>query len=310
MSSTQRASPDRQLPRGHLLVLNRSFRRTLEAENKSPRTIEAYTDAVRLLATYCQAHGHPVLAGELQREHVQEFIADQLARWKPATAHNRYRGLHAFFKWAVAEGDLQASPMDGMKPPQLPEQPVDVVRPEHMARLLKTCEGRDFTSRRDTAVILLLVDTGMRRAECVGMTLDDVDLDQRIVWVLGKGRRPRALPIGRKTAQALDRYLRAREGHRLAHLPHVWVGRNGPMTPSGVYQVVHDRARAAGLPAMHPHQLRYAFATSWLAEGGNENELMLVAGWKSRTMIDRYTKATAVERARASHARLSPADRL
>ena len=90
------------LPRGHLLALNRSFRRTLEAENKSPRTIEAYTDAVRLLATYCQAHGHPILAGELRREHIQDFIADQLARWKPATAHNRYRGLHAFFKWAVA----------------------------------------------------------------------------------------------------------------------------------------------------------------------------------------------------------------
>jgi site-specific recombinase XerC len=56
----------------------------------------------------------------------------------------------------------------------------------------------------------------MRRAECDGMALDDVDLDQRIVWVLGKDRRPRALPIGRKTAQALDRHLRAREGHRLA----------------------------------------------------------------------------------------------
>jgi site-specific recombinase XerD len=98
MSSTQPAAPGRQLPRGHLLVLNRSFRRALEAENKSRRTIEAYTDAVRLLATYCQAHGNPLLAGELRREHIQEFIADQLARWKPATAHNRYRGLHAFFK--------------------------------------------------------------------------------------------------------------------------------------------------------------------------------------------------------------------
>jgi site-specific recombinase XerD len=310
MSSTQSTPQERQLPRGHLLVLNRSFRRTLEAENKSPRTIEAYTDAVRLLATYCQAHRSPLLATELRREHIQAFIAEQLARWKPATAHNRYRGLHAFFKWAVAEGDLEINPMERMKPPQLSEQPVEVVGSEQVARLLKTCEGRDFTSRRDTAVILLLVDTGMRRAECAGMTLDDVDLDQRIVWVLGKGRRPRALPIDRKTAQALDRYLRVREGHRLAHLPQLWVGRNGPMTPSGVYQVVHDRARAAGLPAMRPHQLRHAFATSWLAEGGNENELMLVAGWKSRAMIDRYTKATAVERARASHARLSPADRL
>src|SRR5215204_3113398 len=208
MSFAQPVPVDRQLPRGHLLVLNRSFRRTLEAENKSPRTIEAYTDAVRLLATYCQAHGHPLLAGEFRREHIQDFIADQLGRWKPATAHNRYRGLHAFFKWAVAEGDLETNPMKGMRPPQLPEQPVEVVGPEHLVRLLKTCEGRDFTSRRDSAVILLLVDTGMRRAECAGMTPDDVDLDQRIVWVLGTGRRQRALPAGRKTAPALGRYLR------------------------------------------------------------------------------------------------------
>jgi site-specific recombinase XerD len=100
MSSIQPAPADRQLPRGHLLVLNRSFRRTPEAENKSLRTIEAYTDAVRLLATYCQAHGHPLLASELERKYIQAFIADQLARWKPATAHNRYRGLHAYFKWA------------------------------------------------------------------------------------------------------------------------------------------------------------------------------------------------------------------
>ena len=120
MSFAQPAPADRRLPRGHLLVLNRSFRRTLEAENKSPRTIEAYTDAVRLLATYCQAHGHPLVVGELQRADIQAFIADQLARWKPGTAHNRYRGLNAFFKWAVAEGDLEVSPMRGMRPPQLP----------------------------------------------------------------------------------------------------------------------------------------------------------------------------------------------
>jgi site-specific recombinase XerD len=164
MSSTQPAPADRQLPRGHLLVLNRSFRRTLEAENKSPRTIEAYTDAVRLLASYSQAHGQPLLAGEVRRQHIQSFIADQLARWKPATAHNRYRGLHSFFNWAVTEGDLETDPMEGMRPPQLPEQPIEVVGPEHLARLLKTCEGRDFTSRRDSAIILLLVDTGMRRA--------------------------------------------------------------------------------------------------------------------------------------------------
>ena len=310
MPDAQPAAGGGPLPRGHLLALNRSFRRTLEAENKSPRTVEAYTDAVRFLALYCEAHGKPLLARQLRREHIQDFIADQLARWKPATAHNRYRSLHAFFKWAVAEGDLQASPMDGMKPPNLPEQPVGVIRAEQLVRLLKTCEGRDFTSRRDTAIILLLVDTGMRRAECVGMTVDDVDLDQRMVWVLGKGHRPRALPLGRKTAQALDRYLRVREEHRLAYLPNLWVGRNGPLTPSGVYQVVHDRAGPRGFRLCIPTSSGTLSPPAGWRRGGNENELMLVAGWKSRMMIDRYTKATAAERARATHARLSPADRL
>jgi site-specific recombinase XerC len=171
--------------------------------------------------------------------------ADQLARWKPATAHNRYRGLHAFFKWAVAEGNLETNPMEGMRPPQLPEQPVEVVGPDHLARLVKTCEGCDFSSRRDTAIILLLVDTGMRRAECVGMTLDDVDLDQRIVWVLGKGRRPRALPIGRKTAQALD----ATYGHEkgTAGPPAAALGRPQRVYDAvGCYRVVHDRAGPLG----------------------------------------------------------------
>jgi hypothetical protein len=73
MSSTQPAPADRQLPRGHLLVLNRSFRRTLEAENKSPRTIEAYTDAVRLLAIYCEAHAKPRNLSTLQRRQAELF---------------------------------------------------------------------------------------------------------------------------------------------------------------------------------------------------------------------------------------------
>src|SRR4029450_3236088 len=129
MPDAQPAPVGGSLPRGHLLALNRSFRRTLEAENKSPRTVEAYTDAVRFLALYCEAHGKPILARQLRREHIQDFIADQLARWKPATAHNRYRSLHAFFRLAVVEVDLQASPMDGRKPPNLPEQPVGGAAP-------------------------------------------------------------------------------------------------------------------------------------------------------------------------------------
>jgi site-specific recombinase XerD len=200
--------------------------------------------------------------------------------------------------------------MDGMRPPELPKQPVQVIRAERLAWLLKTCQGRDFASRRDIASIRLLVDTGMRRAECVGMTVGDVDVDQRIVWVVGKGRRPRALPSAARPPRRWTATCGSGRGIGWRTYPQVWGWPQRADATLGDLQVVDDRARTAGLPAMHPHQLRHAFATSWLAEGGNQNELMLVAGWKSRTMIDRYTKATAVERARASHARLSPADRL
>jgi integrase len=188
MWSTQPSGADRRLPRGHLLVLNRSFRRTLEAENKSPgpsRPTPMLSGCSPLTARRTPSRSSPGSSSESTSR------ASSPTSWKPATAHNRYRGLHAFFEWMVAEGDLETNPMERMRPPQLPEQPGEVVGPEHLARLLKTCEGRGFASRRDTAIILLLVDTGMRRAECAGMTLDDVDLDQRIVWVLGKGRRPR-----------------------------------------------------------------------------------------------------------------------
>ena len=111
--------------------------------------------------------------------------------------------------------------MAGMRPPQIPEAPVPVLTEDQLRRLLKACEGRDFAARRDSAIIRLLIDTGLRRGECAGIMLDDLDLDDQVVTVLGKGRRPRVLAYGRKTALALDRYLRARASHPHTALPNL-----------------------------------------------------------------------------------------
>lgn len=158
----------------------------------SPATLDTYSSSVRGLERFLAGAGLPQSGPELRREHIEAFITELLGKWTPATARTRYRALRSFFGWLVEEGEIADSPMARMKPPRLSEAPRRCSPRRSCGALLEVCE-RDKTSagRRDEAILRIFMDTGARRGEVLGLTLDDVDLDQglvRVTAIAGTGR--------------------------------------------------------------------------------------------------------------------------
>lgn len=289
----------------------------LEARNRSPRTIDRYRDTITVFSGWLADHDRPLKASKLTSADVRDFLRARQTATSPGTAAIDYRNLKAFFNWLVREDELPPgkNPMLKVSSIKVPDKDIPVLDVDQVTALLKTCRGNSFENRRDRAIILTLLDNGVRVSGLVGLrytpddtATHDVHLDQGVLRVRLKGGRETLVPIGRACAHAIDRYLRARRGHPRSHLPALWLGPKGPFTASGVRQMLRRRAVQAKIAHVHPHLFRHTAAHMLRVAGLSEQDLMAICGWESDAMAKRYGRSAAAARARAAHRRVAPGD--
>ena len=252
------------MPPPDLAALLLSWELALRAERKSPATVKAYGDAVRWLLAWCVSEPRPAV---LDRPTVNGFVVGLLdGGAEAATARARHLALRRFGAWLVEEGEVEVDAVRDTRPPTLDVKTVDPLTEAEVAALVRACrEGSpDFRDRRDSAVVRLMVETGMRAGEVVGLTVADLDLDLAGGTVLvrrGKGGKARRVPVGAQTTRALDRYLRTRRSHRLAETEALWLGDRGTRwTYDALHTSLAEQAAAAGVDGFRPHRLRHTAA--------------------------------------------------
>lgn len=298
-----------------------SFKRSLRAAGKADRTQVLYGQSIRFFCDWLRTQGRATTLDQLNRHALSAWLADLAERVDIETVRTRLRGMRRFCRWLAAEGEVEKPATEGLEMPAASEKPVRVLTDEELGRLLKACvvgrgkggayDRKIFDGRRDEVMLRLLLDCGLRVSELTGLNLDDVDLDRETVFVMGKGSRPRAVPYGAKTAQAVDRYLRIRTVHPYgAHTTRLLLGERGALSADGVRWRLEVLGQATGIEGLHPHAFRHSFAHRWLDAGGQERDLMNLAGWRSDAMLQVYARTTAVERAHKAHRRAALGDRL
>jgi len=313
VSAGQRAGRGirRDLDAGTFQPMIDSFELYLLAGRKKPKTVRTYTEAAQWFAAAQLRPAGLASWQDVTAADVQRWIVALLGRgYSDCYASNQFRALQQFFKWHSSEDpdEPRPNPMAGLKPPSIDENVVPVITGDQLAALELACRQRGFQGRRDAAIISLFRATGIRLSEMAGLRVDDIDLRQREAKVTGKGGKQRVVKFGPDAALALDRYKRERVTHQRAFTPQLWLGISGrgPMTASGIYQMIERRGKLAGI-AIHPHMFRHTFSHSWLDNGGAEGDLMELNGWTSPQMLRRYGRSAASARARRSYDRIMEA---
>ena len=296
------------------------------AVTSRPRTVEYYYEHVCRFERWMRTVGRPFDILLISKRDIQAFFHHLAVSTENGEDPGRverhrwpyYRALRRFFAWAVEEGYLEQSPMDGIrfKAPQAPV--VEPYRPEHIGRMLELLDYRWKLAKtphqkmlvaRDRAILVLFLESGLRLGELAGLTTGDIDLErQRVMVWHGKLGKSRITGFGPQTKRALWKYLGLRG---VIQTNVLWLTEEGqPLAGRGVQEVISRLKKDAGIGHVRGsvHKLRHTFATSFLKHTRDMKGCRLLLGHSTMAMTERYTQFIEAEDALRAYEAEGPLD--
>ena len=301
---------------------------TARAEGKSTKTIEWVASSVRYFGAFLARYGESQDVRIVTHFHLRAFIVElqgrpayldhpvTRAQDRPLVPHtvNAYvRGVSSFWKWLIDEELIEANPFAKVKMPKVPRKVMSTFSESHLGALIGAINTRSPQGYRDYALFLTLLDTGLRIAEVLRARVENLDLGEATLKVMGKGGKERVVPLGRVVQRVLWHYLeRFRpEPLRLRDAPLflTWDGR--PVAVRRAQTLLRTYAAKAGITGVRasPHTLRHTAAISFLRNGGDAFSLQQLLGHSSLDMTRRYCQVAEAD-VQAAHRRASPVDNL
>ncbi len=260
------------------------FLRHMEVERgASPHTLRAYRKDLEL---FFESSG-----GGLELSDVRAFVASEIQRGSTkSTASRRLAALRSFFRFLHREGLLRKNPAKLVASPKLPAKLPRVLTVDEVFELVEKPEGLSLQLMRDRAILELMYSSGLRVSEMAGLDVDDVNLKEEMVKVMGKGRKERLVPVGNKAVEALRAYMLERMLKRRTD-PALFLNRSGGrLTERSIRRIVIKYSRMMGLEGrVGPHTLRHTFATHLLQGGADLRVIQELLGHSSLSTTQKYT---------------------
>ena len=291
-----------------------AFLLSREAMRCTLKTLEHYSYPLGSFLAYLQEQGVED-AGCITPQHVRAYLVSLQRRGlKDTTQHAHARGIRTRLRWLEKEGDTDRNPMQRVAMPRLEQRIPEPFSPADVRALLSRCDRHTAIGTRDYALVLTLLDSGLRASEIVGLRIGDIDMRSGLCVIMGKGRKMRQVRMGATARGAVVRMLSHR-ADATTGAP-LWVtydvcGREtgAPLAVHGLQTMLYRLGRSAGVMPCAPHRFRRTFALWCLRDGMDLHSLRMLMGHSGLAVLQRYLALAGedVERAHKAH---SPADKL